>query len=107
MGEFVKEWKRSSERSFRVVVSVLAGLAAAASLEALAVEENCLVALFAFDFLGTVECRPLVEWADAILETVLTPLLEINCLLNVAEHCPQTLEAARRNAGSIFANTEL
>lgn len=107
IGEFVKEWKRSSERSFGVGFSVLSAFAAAASLAALVVEENCLVvALLAFDFLGPVEWRARVAWADAIRETELAVLLVTNCLLKVAEHCPQTLEAARRSAGSIMGETE-
>lgn len=102
MGEFVKEWKRSSDASFGAEVSELAALTAAASLEALGVEENCLVVtLLALDFLGAVEWRPRVEWADAIRGTIRLALLGTNCLLSAAVHCPQTPEAARRNAGSM------
>ncbi|GJC95313.1 hypothetical protein ColKHC_04139 [Colletotrichum higginsianum] len=103
MGEFVKEWNRSSDRSLGVGVSLAASLAAATSCEAFGVEENCLVStLFALDLRETVEWRLRVAWADASRGAVLEDPLAINCLRSVEEHCPQTLDAALRNAGSIL-----
>lgn len=102
MGEFVKEWNRSSDRSLGVDDSLVEGFTAAASLEAFGDEENCLVGtLLAFDLLETVEWRLRVEWADAMRGVILGTPLAINCLLNAAEHCPQALEAALLKAGSM------